>query len=130
MLSLSFPNVNTEQPIHNLLLRLRGPRMLGLGCAATRRRKDTLCSGVTPQRGPSATAAMCWQRRWEWESNTLLRMVPILPKRVWSLAAPFSITSLKVMEMPRASGRKNLCQNFLLYSGQVSTEKITSIRSK
>lgn len=111
VLSLSFPNVNREQPIHNLLLRQRGPRMLTLGCAALRSRKDTFCSGVTPQRGPSATAAVCWQRRWEWESSTLLRMVPAgpmwPPKSVWGLAAPFPNTSLKEMELSQALGWKN-----------------------
>jgi len=63
VLSLSFPNFNTEQPIHNLLLRQWRPGRLALDWAATGRRNDWLLGDRTHQRGPSATVAMFWQRR-------------------------------------------------------------------
>lgn len=69
VLSLSFPNFNTEQPIHNLLPRQRRPGMLALDRVATGRRKDWLLGEVTHQRGPLATVAMGWQWRWVWRKR-------------------------------------------------------------
>lgn len=133
VLSLSFPNVNREQPILNLLLRQRGwgcwlwvVQPWGAG--------GTSLSGVTPQRGPSATAALCWQGRWEWETNTLLEWFLQVPRGhpggfgVW---LPLSSSpAWKRWSCRRHWVGRTSASNFLLYSGQISVEKITSIRPK
>lgn len=105
MLSLSFPNFNTEQPIHNLLLRQRRPETLAMGCAAMGGRKDCLLGGATHERGPFATTAMGWQRRWEWGEEQHAPAIGspasrMPPNRVSGLAALFPLTNLKVMELP------------------------------
>lgn len=84
MLSLSFPNVNTEQPVHNLLLR-----MLALGSTAMRSRKDTLRSGVTPR----GVCSLSSREGGTGEHHTPENRSTWSPKRVWSLAAPFPIAA-------------------------------------
>lgn len=127
VLSLSFPNSNTEQPIHNLLRRQWRPRTLVLGCAAKGRRTGVLLGGVTHKRDPSATKAT-WVDRSGEKSNMFLQMVPLHPTchptGFWSLSNP------KVMELPQALSWKSHASNFLLYDVWVFIEKITCIRSK